>query len=198
VNVSSQLREFKITDVEEESRGRKFIIRDCPVNEMNYVVKELIDDPLLVDGSLVLFTTVAVITSVNPLRIYRSRDDTSVSFTPNFQSLPKHFCLQSKPNEKSAKSIEKQYPILNDNMDAAIASVLALNEQSIVGGPSKRFANMQQSIQLMQFNFIADSRLNLHITDVKGSVEVSNGTERIIYSALKLAGASNSYEFSCR
>ncbi|KAG5676308.1 hypothetical protein PVAND_006155 [Polypedilum vanderplanki] len=195
---------FKFPEIKTDSKDGKFIIKNCLVNGTNvdnssFVAQELIKNPLIIDGNLVEIEAISVVTSINPLRIYRPRNEFRIAFTPNFDNLTKYFCLKSMKNEKISESLAKTYRItLDDNIDEAIVATLV---KSITNDRSKRLANFHQSLQLMHFRFVVDSSYKLHITDVKGFIEldsIDEEYERIIYGVLKIAGAGNIYEFSCR
>lgn len=203
INISSQhhLRVFKLPEMKREmmdDKEQRFIVRDCHLaDDVNYekqsVLIELMRDPLIVNDSLVEISSFALVTSTNPLRIYRPRDEFRIAFTPNYRKLSKHFCLKSLENEKSAESIKNHRSEIDNNIDNAIvATMLLLNERQ-----SDR-SNSQQSLLLMQFKFVIDTSFRVHIVNVQAINESTRGYEKIIYGSLKIAGAGNIYEFSCR
>lgn len=210
--------EKELMDYEKESHKR-FIIRDCLVNGMkvinanyniNYnaslVLQEFLDNPLLINKMILELGVYVLMSSVNPLRIYRYNGDVDINFYQLADS--KYFCLNPQMiSENFNKNKANSYlntngynvTLLYENVDNAIVSFLMMNEQYIIKH-TKNIEQLQHFIQLMRFNVIMDSKLNVYVRDVQ-AIEDFKGIEdyeRIIYSTLKTVGALNYYEFECR
>ncbi|XP_070504284.1 probable tubulin polyglutamylase ttll-15 isoform X2 [Chironomus tepperi] len=217
---SFKLPEMKkeLMDYEKDSHKR-FVIRDCLVNGMkvinandniNYnaslVLQEFLDNPLLINKMILEFGVYVLMSSVNPLRIYRYNGDVDIKFFQLTDS--KHFCLNPQMvSESFNKNSINSYlntngynvTLLYENIDNAIVSFLMMNEQYIVKH-TKNIEQLHHFIHLMRFNIIMDTKLNVYVRDIQAGEDFKGieDYERIIYSTLKTVGALNYYEFECR
>lgn len=211
-------------DYEKESQQfhKRFIIRDCLVNglkvinandDINYnaslVLQELPDNLLYINDAILELGVYVLMSSVNPLRIYRYNDDADVKLLYTTPGHSKYFCINPQMTKDFNKKSINSYlntngynaTFLHENIDKAIVSFLMINEQNIVNRMEEfKVVQLQQFIQLIRFNFIMDTKLNVYVRNVETFLN-SSGIEdygRIIYSALNVVGAGNYYEFMCR
>lgn len=225
------LRAFQLPHMKQElddyvSRNshKRFIIKDCLVDgvkveanainlDASLVVQEYFEEnPLLIDDYRFDFGVFFLVSSADPLRIYRYKGDIMSRFGRESSESPKYFCEELTTTALEIPSLSEYinvggYSIKNameeylmksginmtliyDRIDDAVVKFL-LTKLRAMKKPSSNF------IQLMRFDFNLDTKMNVHMKHVESAVNFE-GNEQLLYDALRLVGAANTYEFKSR
>lgn len=201
--------------------NKRFIIKDCLVNgekfdgdklilnlDANFEAREYIDyeNSFLIDNHRFDFGVFFLISSVDPLRIYRYKSEVTSRFVqPASSSSQNYFCAKSaleipslskfiKIGGSVKNAMEGHFTANGINITSVyheidkMAVKFLLTKLRMIKKPSNNF------IQLMRFDFNFDVKMNIAMKSVDTAVEFE-GNEQLFYEVLKILGATNSLEF---
>jgi tubulin monoglycylase TTLL15 len=176
--------------------------------DANFAVHAFDENSLLIDGHRFYFGVFFLVTSVEPLRIYRYKGDVMARFARESQKRGKFLCQESsgrleipsleRYSEYSTKhAMEEHLRGIGINLEEIFKKV----DEKIVKFLVERFKNVEKdSNNLFQifradFNFYNDK--TVEIFDFELFIDYE-GNESLIYETLRLTGALSPYEFKCR
>ena len=201
---------------ENDNRGVKVVSHD----EINFestdgkFYQEYIENPLLIDGRAFDLGIYVLITSIDPLRIYKMNTEILLRFCPepyypfDPKNVDKYVIQESQqtifemPSLKSfvtklgfsfKKAFETHlqsrgfHPVeLWNQINYAILNLTAANQENFIKG-TKKFAASKHYFELVRFDFIIDNDLVVHLMEV-------NMSPNLTPADAKFEGHAPSYE----
>ncbi|CAB3370657.1 Hypothetical predicted protein [Cloeon dipterum] len=225
----------------EENPKDKFLVKGNthgmvklqPFNEINLhsssrttFIQKFIDNPLLIDGHFFDFGVYVIVTSVNPLRVYRLENDLGYRFCKEpYHPLDANNTAQYVVGDFNFwPSVE--FPASKKYLDASYSFKYALDANIAEAGKDPKrmweqvdkliiraFLHREKNIlsvfkdakhkrsffELVQFDFIVDENLNVYLTEVNMSPNLSSAQyppyaikyEQVLFSLLSLVGLAS-------
>lgn len=199
--------EKKFVQKNGENRGVKIVSVDdinCATSEGNFY-QEFIGNPLLIDDRAFDLGVYVLISSINPLRIYRYKGDVLLRFCPEpyhpfdaenvdkyvvYETLKTIFDMPSlkemctKMGFSSKASFEAHLTSRGFDMeelwaqvDDAIVSLVLSNENNFIA-KTKEFGSTDHFFELVRFDFIIDDDFTIHLMEVNMSPNLTPRGER--------------------
>jgi tubulin monoglycylase TTLL15 len=217
----------ELMDYIREHPQKRFIIKDCLVDgtrvdvnniRMNFdaslVLHEMDEKPLLIDGNRFDFGVYFIVTSADPLRIYRYGGDVTARFGIESSAIMEKYFCEELTTMKEIPSLRK-FMMIKENsvknaMEAYLRAMKGKNAvtslYNAIDGAVVKFLSSKlraikkpssQFFQLMRFDFNLDTTMNLRIKGVDSAIDFENN-ERLLYEVLRVLGAGNAYDFRSR
>lgn len=207
---------LKLMDYKTKNPHTRFIIKDCLLNgvkfdinkfninyDANFVVHALDETSLQIDGHDVYFGVFFLISSLEPLRVYRFKGMTA-RFSRESQKIGKFLCLEfldpllKKYSGYSTKNAMEGYLSENGiNLTAVYSKIDETVVKFLISKINKVNKVSSNFMQLFRVDFNLDNALNVKMIDIDPLIDFE-GNEQLVYEALRLVGGSNLYEFKCR
>lgn len=218
-----QLPQMKqdLMNYETENPQTRFIVKDCMFDrakvdidnvdisyDSNFAVHEFFSGNSLINDYRFYFGVFFLVSSVEPLRVYRYKGDVMARFAHKSRENGKFLCqellstleipLLKKYSGYSSKHAVEGY--LREN-GHNVTKLYETIDEAFVKFLVSKLRNVKKSsnnfIQLMRVDFNVDAEMNAEIIDVETKVDYE-GYEGMLYDVLRLIGASNPYEFKSR
>lgn len=200
---------------------RKFVIKNgdnrgvkvMSIDKMNFkessgtFIQEFIANPLLIDGHLFDMGVYVLISSINPLRIYRFKSEVLLNFCtdPYYPFDPENVKKYVIRNERKPvfemyslrdmilkmgfslkKSFETHYESLGgdveglwNQIDDAIVSLLLRNEEHIIKTTSN-FGSTDHFFELVRIDFMIDDNFVAHLIEVNMSPNLTPAEDKYL------------------
>jgi tubulin monoglycylase TTLL15 len=168
-------------------------------------VQEFIENPFLIDGFAFDLGVYVLVTSLNPLRIYRFDEEILLRFCPKpyhpfdendidkyvvhesqktideIPSLRRQVVEQKKSFKSSFESHLKATGFDPANLwrqiDDAIVTLLLANEQNILEA-TESFGKVENFFELVRFDFIIDDSFEVHLMEINMSPNLTPSADR--------------------
>lgn len=168
-------------------------------------IQEFLDNPFLIDGHAFDIGIYVLITSINPLRLYRYRNEILLRFCPesyhpfDADNIEKYVVYETQktifemPSLKSMvgkmgfsfkasfdthlKSRGVDVKALWNQFDDAIVSLVLRNEKNLIKDTSK-FWSSDNFFELLRFDFMIDEAANVHLIEVNMSPNLTPAHDR--------------------
>lgn len=209
-----------LMDYETKNPQTRFIIKDCLVDgqkvdinnvdvnyDANFAVRAFDENSQLIDGQRFYFGVFFLVTSLEPLRVYRFKGEVTARFGRESQKRGKFLCEQlsrleipllGKFNEYGTKNAVEEYL---RGRGGNYEEILLKVDEKIVKFLIKKFGNVKKNsnnfVHIFRGDFSLYENGNVEIVEIETSITYE-GKEELFYEALRLVGASNPYEFKCR
>lgn len=177
-----------------------------PDNEDEIFYQEFMDNPFLIDGHAFDFGVFVLITSFDPLRVYRYSDEILLRFCsekyhpfdpendekyvvqegsipvyemPSFKELYEHFSFSSKTMfEDHIEKLNFDVEKFWQRIDNAIAQIAINAEDLVIKGAKNLNLSNQNLFELVRFDIILDADLNPYVVEVNMSPNLTPVDEK--------------------
>lgn len=181
--------------------GRKVDIKNIDINyDANFVVHAFDENSVLINGYRFYFGVFFLVTSVEPLRVYRYKGDVMARFSRESQKRGKFLCQESlsrleKHSGYSTKHAMEEY--LRENGIDTKRLFEKIDESVVKFLNSKLEKTSNNFVQLFRADFSISNNKNVEIIDIETLIDYE-GNENLLYETLRLVGALNPFEFNSR
>lgn len=191
-----------------DNRGVKIV----SVDEINFEAtskgtfyQEFIENPLLIDGRAFDMGVYVLISSINPLRIYRFKSEVLLRFCPepyhpfDAGNIDKYVVYESQKTIFEMPSLKEMCTKMGFSfkasfeahmssrsfdveelwiqVDDAIVSLVLSNEQNLIA-KAKEFGPTDHFFELVRFDFIIDDEFQVHLMEVNMSPNLTPAHDR--------------------
>jgi tubulin monoglycylase TTLL15 len=196
----------KFVQKNEANRGVKVVsLDDIDYTESNEFIQEFIENPLLVDGFAFDLGVYVLVTSLNPLRIYRFKEEVLLRFCPKLyhpfdpNDIDKYVIYESQQTIIEIPSLRRQVLELKKSfkssfefhlmtagfnpadlwrqIDEAIVTLCLTNEQNILKA-TESFGKVGNFFELVRFDFIIDALFKVHLMEINMSPNLTPSADR--------------------
>jgi tubulin monoglycylase TTLL15 len=213
----SMLQKFQ--NFVEQNPGKKFVrknqdnrgVQVVSLDDIDYtqldfhIIQQFIENPLLIDGFAFDMGVYVLVTSLNPLRIYRFTDEVLLRFCPKLyhpfdpNDIDKYVVYESQQTIVEIPSLRRQVVELKKSfktsfeshlkatgfntadlwrqVDEAIVTLCLANEQNILN-VTESFGKVESFFELVRFDFIIDDTFKVHLMEINMSPNLTPSADR--------------------
>lgn len=209
----------------EKNPDKKFVVKNgfnrgvkiVEVDKINFealkeeIIQEFIYNPLLIDGHAFDLGVYVLISSIDPLRIYRFKSEVLLRFCPepyhpfdanNVEKYVVYETQKTVPEMPSLRDLATKmgfsYKVsfethlrsqgvdvkkLWEDIDDAIASLILKNEENLIA-KTREFGSPEHFFDLVRFDFMIDDKINVKLIEVNMSPNLTPAEDKFEGHAL--------------